>query len=92
MISFHDDATPICGFAKSSSSMPTALNMPRAAAFSRPSVTSRLRGLMSATVETEAASSVVCGIVQVCGPRMRSPRHGCQILGPIPRWGTRYDG
>ena len=47
MISFHDDATPICGFSQSSSPIPTARSMPRAAAFSRPSVTSRLRGLMS---------------------------------------------
>src|SRR3954470_20220993 len=47
VISFHDDATPICGFAKSSSPMPTARNIPRAAVFSRPSVTSRLRGLIS---------------------------------------------
>ena len=47
VISFHDDATPICGLAKSSSPMPTARSIPRAAVFSRPSVTSRLRGLMS---------------------------------------------
>ena len=47
MISFHDEATPICGFSQSSSPMPTARSIPRAAAFSRPSVTSRLRGLMS---------------------------------------------
>ena len=47
VISFHDDATPICGLAKSSSPMPTARSIPRAAAFSRPSVTSRLRGLRS---------------------------------------------
>ena len=47
VISFQDEATPICGLAKSSSPMPTARSMPRAAVFSRPSVTSRLRGLMS---------------------------------------------
>src|SRR3954454_2193736 len=47
VISFQLDATPICGLAKSSSPMPTARSMPRAAALSRPSVTSRLRGLMS---------------------------------------------
>lgn len=33
VISFHDDATPICDLAKSSSPMPTARSMPRAAAF-----------------------------------------------------------
>ena len=32
MISFHEDAIPIWGLAKSSSPMPTALSMPRAAA------------------------------------------------------------
>ena len=47
VISFQLDATPICGFSQSSSPMPTARSIPRAAAFSRPSVTSRLRGLMS---------------------------------------------
>src|SRR5262249_48066701 len=47
VISFQDDATPICGLAKSSSPMPTARSIPRAAARSRPSVTSRLRGFMS---------------------------------------------
>ena len=47
VISFQLDATPIWGFSQSSSPMPTARSMPRAAAFSSPSVTSRLRGLMS---------------------------------------------
>ena len=47
MISFQDEATPTCGLAKSSSPMPTARSMPRAAVASRPSVTTRERGLMS---------------------------------------------
>ncbi len=47
VISFQLLATPICGLAKSSSSMPTARSMPREAVASRPSVTSRLRGLRS---------------------------------------------
>ena len=47
VISFHEDATPIWGLTQSSSPIPTARSMPRAAVFSRPSVTSRLRGLMS---------------------------------------------
>src|SRR3954454_7046167 len=47
VISFHDDATPICGLAKSSSPMPTARSIPRAPALSSPSVTSRERGLRS---------------------------------------------
>lgn len=50
VISFHDDATPIWGLAKSSSPMPTARSMPRAAARSIPSVTSLLRGLRSVMV------------------------------------------
>ena len=45
--SFHADAIPICGFTQSSSVRPTARNMARAAAFWMPSVTSRLRGLIS---------------------------------------------
>ena len=50
VISFHELATPICGLAKSSSPMPTARNMPRAGAAWMPSVTARLRGLMSGAV------------------------------------------
>ena len=46
VISFHDDATPICGFTQSSSPIPTARSMPREADFSRPSVTCQLRGFM----------------------------------------------
>ena len=51
VISFQLDAIPICGFGKSSSVMPTARSMPRAAARSRPSVTWWLRGLRSGVVE-----------------------------------------
>src|SRR3954453_11458405 len=47
VISFHDDATPICGLSQSSSVSPTARSMARAGARSMPSVTSRLRGLRS---------------------------------------------
>src|ERR1700712_5016693 len=50
VISFQLDATPIWGLEKSSSVMPTARSMPRAAARSIPSVTSRLRGLTSCSV------------------------------------------
>jgi len=45
VISFQDDATPICGLRQSSSPMPTARNMPRAPARSMPSVTMLLCGL-----------------------------------------------
>jgi hypothetical protein len=47
VISFQLDATPICGLSQSSSPMPTARSMPREPVASKPSVTARLRGLMS---------------------------------------------
>jgi hypothetical protein len=47
VISLQELATPIWGFAQSSSPIPTARSMPRAAVASIPSVTSRLRGFMS---------------------------------------------
>ncbi|CAB4701419.1 unannotated protein [freshwater metagenome] len=46
VISFQDDAIPICGLAKSSSFIPTARNIPRAGARSMPSVTSPDLGFM----------------------------------------------
>ena len=46
VISFQLEATPIWGLGKSSSDIPTARSIPRAAARSRPSVTSELRGFM----------------------------------------------
>jgi hypothetical protein len=45
--SFHEEETPTCGFSQSSSVMPIARSMARAGARSNPSVTSRLRCLMS---------------------------------------------
>ena len=47
VISFQLDATPIWGFTQSSSLIPTARSMPRDPVASRPSVTTRDRGLMS---------------------------------------------
>src|SRR6266545_8377518 len=47
VISFQMDPTPICGLAQSASPMPTARSMPRDPVASSPSVTTRLRGLMS---------------------------------------------
>ncbi len=44
--SFHDEATPIWGLSQSSSVMPTARNMARAGARSKPSVTSKERGFI----------------------------------------------
>src|SRR5665647_1077092 len=54
VISFQELATPIWGLTQSSSPMPTARSIPRAAAFSSPSVTSRLRGLMSGSPDEGA--------------------------------------
>ena len=45
--SFHDEHTATWGLSQSSSVMPMARSMARAGARSNPSVTSRLRGLMS---------------------------------------------
>src|SRR5690606_21135229 len=64
VISFHDEAIPICGFVKSSSSIPSARSMPRAAARSIPSVTSRLRGFTS------------CSAMEEILPRIRPGRQG----------------
>ncbi len=47
VISFQDEAIPICGFLKSSSFIPTARSIDLAGARSKPSVTSLLRGFIS---------------------------------------------
>lgn len=60
VISFHEDATPICDLPQSSSPIPTARSMPRAAVFSRPSVTSRLRGLMSGDSFSGDMALLIC--------------------------------
>src|SRR3954470_2447380 len=79
VISFHDEPTPICGLTQSSSPMPTARSMPRAAVFSSPSVTSRLRGLMSGDDEPlarrESGFEASEGIGQVCLRVVRRPNH-----------------
>ena len=46
VISFQEDAIPICGLTQSSSPIPTARNMPRAGARSMPSVTKPERGFI----------------------------------------------
>ena len=67
VISFHDDAMPICGLAKSSSRMPTARSIPRAAARSSPSVTSRERGLRSCVVGLCVIGGLLrCASATVC--------------------------
>src|SRR3954451_22831492 len=62
VISFQDDATPICGFSQSSSPMPTARSIARAGALVIPSVTSRLRGLTSTVSLLVGRSSTVVTI------------------------------
>ena len=62
MISFQDDATPICGLSQSSSPMPTARSMPRAPARSRPSVTSRLRGFIGLRPVVVMAAAYESGV------------------------------
>ena len=54
--SFHDDATATCGLPQSSSVMPIARSIARAGARLGPSVTSRLRGLMSTGVSPSSAA------------------------------------
>ncbi len=58
VISFQELAMPICGLTQSSSPMPTARSMPRDAVASMPSVTWRLRGLMSMPGELVLVGSV----------------------------------
>ena len=47
VISFQELAMPICGLSQSASPIPTARSIPREVVASIPSVTMRLRGLMS---------------------------------------------
>ena len=46
VISFHEEAIPICGLTQSSSVIPTARSIPRCGARSIPSVTTPERGFM----------------------------------------------
>ncbi len=57
--SFHAEAIPIWGLTQSSSPSPTARSMARAGARRNPSVTSRLRGLMSIGVASGMGATVV---------------------------------
>ncbi len=76
VISFQELATPIWGLAKSSSPMPTARNIPRAGAAWIPSVTTRLRGLMSGLVSVAVWVSSLMG--QSLGLRRRAQRPGME--------------
>ena len=51
VISFQDEAIPICGLTQSSSPIPTARNMPRAGARSKPSVTRPERGFIGLDID-----------------------------------------
>src|SRR3954449_2374125 len=86
VISFQLDATPIWGLRKSSSPMPTARSIPRAAAFSRPSVTSRERGLRSRPPPGSCAMGRAYGVrrgspvaASGCGPA--GDGHALRCLG-----------
>ena len=91
---------PICGLAKSSSRMPTARSIPRAAARSIPSVTSRVRGFRSAGSgglrhrwPPACASATVCRCGRAGAPRASRGRGG-RTLAPtnVPtRDGKRAD-
>ena len=73
MISFQLDATPIWGLSQSSSPMPTARSMPREPVASRPSVTTRERGLMSMP-SVVIAGNLVQPAVWVDGPEVGTVR------------------
>jgi hypothetical protein len=62
VISFHEDAMPICGFAKSSSFIPTARSIPLAGARSKPSVTMPERGFMFELFEEPDMAQIILAI------------------------------
>ena len=64
VISFQDEATPICGFSQSSSVNPTARSIAREAAFWMPSVTSRERGLRSTGVPSAGVFDMKTTVVR----------------------------
>src|SRR3954469_23852093 len=74
VISFQDEATPICGLRQSSSPMPTARSMPRAAARSSPSVTTWLWGLRCSLGDVLTAKHY-----GVAFPRVRSSADGPRL-------------
>ena len=71
--SFHDEAIATCGFTQSSSVRPTARNMERAGAFCGPSVTSRLRGLISTGVPSALAIEATLVVSHAQNRRDGSP-------------------
>jgi hypothetical protein len=83
VISFHDEAMPICGLSQSSSVRPTARSIERAAAFWMPSVTSRERGLMSTGVSLVQAMAPRV-VVDPCG--QRGAAGTCHATNVRRRW------
>ena len=71
--SFHDEAMATCGFTQSSSVRPTARNIERAGAFCGPSVTSRLRGLISTGVPSALAIEATLVVSHAQNRRDGSP-------------------
>ena len=88
VISFHDEATPTCGFSQSSSVIPTARNMAREGALRIPSVTSRERGLMSTGRPSEIVMSrhSTGSVFRQAGAAgtSRAPRSGPRVCHPGP--------
>src|SRR5699024_9882636 len=77
VISFQLEATAIWGLDQSSSPIPTARSMPRAAVAPSPSVTSRLRGLMSAVLDTSSASVMCRRVRRSAAPRTTEAAQSC---------------
>ncbi|CAB4844374.1 unannotated protein [freshwater metagenome] len=76
VISFQDDAIPICGLIQSSSPIPTARNIPRAGARSIPSVTNPERGFIVDIVVILTTRPGLNGLIEVC-------EHVRHLLGPL---------
>src|SRR5688572_28119840 len=87
--SFHDEATAICGLAKSSSCMPMARSIARAGARSIPSVTSRDRALMSTVVSVVSLTTEQATRVPIRSPhdkeiaRLAIPSFGALVAEPL---------
>ncbi len=63
VISFQELAMPIWGLSQSASPIPTARSMPREVVAARPSVTVRLRGLMSGACWSAGAAGAASSVM-----------------------------
>jgi hypothetical protein len=94
VISFQDEATPICGLSQSSSVMPTARSIARAGARWSPSVTSVLRGFLlcevtPARVGASRARAAAGGATRRFGPERIAC---CRVVffSQLPRAAARW--